>query len=399
MASTNISTPNGRARLAARREPYFTRIAKAQHLGFRKLETGGTWVAKYTAGQARQYRALGSEAEIPEHAEALKLALAWFRDATEEDQPESTYTVQMAIDDYCADLSTRKGKNAGYRASMAAKRHITPKLGKIEVSKLRTKRVKAWLSDLVCSADDEQAVRRSKDSANRILTILKASLNLAFKDGVIKSDIEWRRVSPFHDVGSARDVYLSREQCKALLDACQSDFRDMVRSALLTGARYSELACRKVGDLDLKQGVLRVTGGKTGSRDIVLNDAACAHFKLLAKDKLPVALLHYRILNATAIKTDEPKALLAEWKSSDQVRRMRAAVTAANRSVTYANHLPVATCFYSLRHTSASLALLAGVNIQVLAENLGTSIRMIETHYGKFLHSDRRAQFNLVAAL
>jgi hypothetical protein len=51
--------------------------------------------------------------------------------------------------------------------------------------------------------------------------------------------------------------------------------------------------------------------------------------------------------------------------------------------------LPAATTLYCLRHTHASLALLAGMNLQLLAENLGTSILMIEHNYGKFTSKAR----------
>ncbi len=58
--------------------------------------------------------------------------------------------------------------------------------------------------------------------------------------------------------------------------------------------------------------------------------------------------------------------------------------------------LPHGTTFYALRHTHISRALLAGVNSQVIAENCGTSVRMIEKHYGKFMKADRRAMFDKV---
>ncbi len=61
--------------------------------------------------------------------------------------------------------------------------------------------------------------------------------------------------------------------------------------------------------------------------------------------------------------------------------------------------VPAETTFYALRHTHISLALLAGVNIQVLSENTGTSVRMIEQYYGKFLRADRRAMFDKVKGL
>jgi site-specific recombinase XerD len=52
--------------------------------------------------------------------------------------------------------------------------------------------------------------------------------------------------------------------------------------------------------------------------------------------------------------------------------------------------LPKATTIYSLRHTYASQALLNGMNVQLLAENMGTSVAMIERHYGKFLAASRK---------
>ena len=52
--------------------------------------------------------------------------------------------------------------------------------------------------------------------------------------------------------------------------------------------------------------------------------------------------------------------------------------------------LDPATNFYSLRHSYVSHALKSGIQTQLLAENIGTSVRFIEKHYGKFTRDDRR---------
>lgn len=395
MAASNITTAAGRARLKPRREPYFAKVTKGQHLGFRRLESGGTWVARHQIGTAKEYRSLGSDADFPEYKDALQKALEWFADRKDEDRPDDALTVTGAIKEYVRDLKTRKSPEAARRAEQAAGKHILPTLGKLEVSRLTTKRLKTWKDGLPKSETDAETIRRSKDTANRVLNILKAALNLAFRDGSVRSDTAWRRLKPFDKVSRARDVFLSQVQCAALLEACEPDFKQLVRSALLTGARYGELTARKVADFDPKQGVLRVVDGKTGSRDIILNDTGIAHFKALAKDKLPAALLHYREVTRKDVETGELRTEIIPWGKSEQHRRIKAAVAKANKSLkTAADRLPPDTCFYSLRHTHASLALLAGVNIQVLAENMGTSVRMIEKHYGKFLRADRRAMFN-----
>ena len=62
--------------------------------------------------------------------------------------------------------------------------------------------------------------------------------------------------------------------------------------------------------------------------------------------------------------------------------------------------------FHGLRHTYASLALMNGVPMQVVSENLGHSdTRMVEKHYGHLAPSHKRdairagaARFGLVAA-
>jgi site-specific recombinase XerD len=52
--------------------------------------------------------------------------------------------------------------------------------------------------------------------------------------------------------------------------------------------------------------------------------------------------------------------------------------------------LPKGTSMYTLRHTNASQSILAGMNLKLLAENMGTSIRMLEVHYGKFIAASRQ---------
>ena len=52
--------------------------------------------------------------------------------------------------------------------------------------------------------------------------------------------------------------------------------------------------------------------------------------------------------------------------------------------------LPKGCTIYSLRHSYASQSLLAGMNLKLLAENMGTSVRMLEVHYAKFIAASRR---------
>jgi integrase len=383
MAAKNITTTAGRVRLAPHKEPYWHKISKGRFVGFRKLANGGTWVARFTSGKAKSHLRLGTDGELPEYDDALKLAREWFNKLAGDLTVAGPYTVRQCIADYVADLRLRAGDDSATRIRQNAEKHIIPTLGKIQVSRLSTQRLKTWRDGLVAESGDAEKVRQSKDTANRILRIFTAALNRAFRDGTVASDSEWRRVKAFPKVSKARDVFLTAAQCRALIDACTPDFGALVESAVLTGARLGELATATVKAFDTRQGTLHVDG-KTGPRDIVLSDDAVAHLKQLCRNKLPGALIH--------VHADG-----RPWKDSQQCERIDNAVIAANAKISDPQKRISADCvFYSLRHSHASMALLAGVIPQALAENMGTSTRMLELHYAKFFRSDKRQMFNSV---
>src|SRR5689334_16587589 len=60
--NASLEARSNRLKLTPRREPYWQRISKGCHLGYRRLADGnGTWIAKYRPeGGARTYQSLGS---------------------------------------------------------------------------------------------------------------------------------------------------------------------------------------------------------------------------------------------------------------------------------------------------------------------------------------------------
>ena len=101
----------------------------------------------------------------------------------------------------------------------------------------------------------------------------------------------------------------------------------------------------------------------------MLTDEGVKFFEGIAAGKKPDALL---------LPKDDGTA----WGQNHHLRPMRAAVKSAK--------LPDGTSLYTLRHTYASQSLLAGMNMKLLADNMGTSIRMLETNYAKFIAASRR---------
>jgi len=81
------------------------------------------------------------------------------------------------------------------------------------------------------------------------VTILKAALNMAFQDGRLHEDKEWRRLKPLKVEAARREGFLSVEQSQRLINAANAEpgFGDLVHGALLTGCRYAELCRLTVG--------------------------------------------------------------------------------------------------------------------------------------------------------
>ena len=160
-------------------------------------------------------------------------------------------------------------------------------------------------------------------------------------------------------------------QSRRLINCCQGAFRNLVTAALVTGARPpKELATLRVRDFRADLGTLSIqTDNKTGARDVVLTAEAVRFFEEIAAGKEPNALLLPRD-NGTA------------WGKNHHTRPMEEAVARAK--------VPEDCTIYALRHTHASQSILAGMNLKLLAENMGTSIRMLEIHYGKFIAASRR---------
>jgi integrase len=208
-----------------------------------------------------------------------------------------------------------------------------------------------------------EAVRRRRSTANRVLTILKAALNHAHREGRCASDDAWRTVRAFREADAARLRYLSDDEARRLTNACPPDFRALVTAALLTGCRYGELTAMTGDDFNSDAGTVRVRTSKSGKpRHVVLTQEGRDLVAGLATGKPGSARLFLRA-------NGKP------WAKSEQQRPLAAACAAAR--------IEPAVNFHGLRHTYASRLTMRGVPLAVIAAQLGHSdTRMVEKHYG-----------------
>jgi integrase len=155
-----------------------------------------------------------------------------------------------------------RGSRSLADAKRRARFHILSGLGDIPVADLTRDVISKWLIGMAGKAADGHggdAIRPGhRASANRVLTILRAALNQAFRDDKVASDISWRAVQPFRGVDAPRLRYFTKDEVTRLINAAQGDFRDLVLAALHTGCRYSELGRLRAGDFDPDSGTVFV---------------------------------------------------------------------------------------------------------------------------------------------
>ena len=163
-----------------------------------------------------------------------------------------------------------------------------------------------------------------------------------------------------------------------------SGFRDLIHAALLTGARYGELCRLRVGDF--ANGMVAIRTSKTGKpRHVRLTDEGREWFEQICAGRAPdeIMLPNRRLDRA--------------WRKSEQRRPMQEACRRAK--------ITPAVGIHTARHTYASLTVMGGVPLIVVANNLGHSdTRMVEKHYGHLAASymdeairDGAPRFGMVA--
>ena len=386
--------------LVGRGKPYYRAVEAGLHLGYRKpkgrrgaSEVAGKWVVRHydPADQTYSIRNLGaaddfSDADgvvILSFEQAQRKARQQFVDrAHKAAGVTGPITVANAVEAYFAALVAegRTTRDANYRYEA----NIRPKLGHLKVEALNADTIKRWHRNLAAAPkrvrtkkgdkqvvrkineSDEDASRKRRATANRNFTVLKAALNMAFREGKIASDAAWRRVEPFKNVEVARVRYLSLAECKRLINACDLDFKPLVQAALMSGARYGQITKLKVADFNPDAGTITVTSrkgrGPIKTVYVVLTDEGISFFNRQCAGRASGENVF--------LKNDG-----TQWKDSHQKRPMEAASARAK--------IEPAANFHVTRHSYASHAVMNSVPLLVVAKNLGHSdTRMVEKYYG-----------------
>lgn len=367
----DLSRVKARQALKPRREPYWQRLQAGRFLGYRPSarEGSGTWIARAYDDQSRSYKlkALGDFGDIAanERFAAAKREAEEFAANVESGGHvrEAAETVADACRNYAKVNSEAEGrfKRLVYSDALAA----------VKLAKLRRHHLLEWRKRLeerpaLVSRNKEGEKRtreRAPASVNRDMAMLRAALNKVLAPGAPGTEAAWQEaLRPIRNADRQRTLYLDREQRRKLLQSVSAEAEPFVRALCLLPLRPGAVAALNAGDFEKRTRELTIGKDKSGKpRRILLPADAAALFSDQAKDKLPAAPLFTRA-NGKAWDRNSWKAPIAE------------AAAAAG--------LPSGATAYTLRHSTITDLVVAGVPLLTVAQISDTSAEMIERHYG-----------------
>lgn len=410
-----ISTRDARKELPVRREPYWRELVPGTAVGYYKGKRDAGWFARQRSGSRYLKQRIGTPDDAQEADGEIVLS---YRQAVERAmgvQLEARValprhysdgqTLDAVLSEYLREHLAGRGSEEFARLAIA--RHVTKDgkgIGGRLVTSLDASALRDWHKAVAASPPSRRAqnadaldkrlrtkkerrkseadpaktydmadpanIRARRSSANRILSIVKAALNYAWRNERLPSDLSafWMKVAPFALGDDPTPRMLERVEITRLLRAADDDLRDLLSGALTTGARYGDLCTLEVRDYLADDGMVRIAQSKTG--------------KTLLQ---PLTLEGVRVFDR--LTAGRPNTALvftradgSPWGKGDASRPMAAAVAAAGlESVT----------FKTTRATYGKLLLLATRDLEMVAKALGHSdSRITRKHYAQYLPSE-----------
>lgn len=360
-------------------EPHWQRLRQGCYLGYRpsRKKVGGTWFARvYDPDTNRNSRKrLGDYGTLSGHDvfKQAKLDAETWAETVESggERARDMVTVKDACEAYLKE-------KPGAIAEGVFRRHVySDPIAKVKLDRLRRHHLRAWRKRLEeapallsRNKDGEKRTKeRSKATVNRDMVPLRAALGQVLKPGAPNTDAAWQEaLRPFKGADKRRELYLDRNERKKLVEVACDEARPFIKALCLLPLRPGALAGLKVRDFDKRTRSLTIGKDKNGNpRQISVPQLIADFIAEQVKDKLPAAAIFARP-SGNAWDKDA-------WKYP-----IKEAVSAAG--------LPGAVAAYTLRHSVITDLIRARLPILTVAQLSGTSVAMIEKHYGHLVRDD-----------
>jgi len=265
--------------------------------------------------------------------------------------------------------------------------YILPKFESITIAELTPALLEAFRSYLL--QEYKARTPTGRLSLKSVKNIMDGSFRAMIRDArtvdyLIEKDpfgaLVWPRKLP-----SKPDPFEEQER-----DAIIAYFRQklsfyypFVYTLFFTGMRPSEALALYWGDVDLKRGEISITkslylGEESGTKTEGSERVIKVHPNVVDVLKA-IKPLHVTEKSFVFLNQDGEPINFHTWRAKIWYRGLRAKELRVRRP-------------YTMRHTFISVGLTNGVNIKWLGDYCGTSVAMIEKHYGKYIRNDADEQ-------
>ena len=377
----DLSKVGERERLRPRRgdEPHWHRLRSGCFVGYRPSKQGGlgTWFARAYQGDTFKYvrKPLGSFGGLKGNetfSAAKSEAEAWF-DQVEGDgvRVRKIETVGDACHSY---LEERPGKIA----EGVLRRHVfSDTLAKVRLDKLRRHHLLDWRRRLenapALISRSNHGERREKvradSTVNRDMVPLRAALGRVMKPGVPNTESAWQEaLRPKTGADKQRGLYLDSSDRKALLLSANDEIRPFLRALCLLPLRPGALANLSAGDFEKQTRTLTVGKDKNGQPRRISVPSEIAKFL--------VEQISGRLLSEPMFLRSNGSA----WNKDSWKHPIKDAARSAG--------LSSSLTAYTLRHSIITDLIRHRLPALTVAQISGTSIAMIERHYGHLGRAD-----------
>src|SRR5258706_14624252 len=265
-----------RWRSRSRREPlqYWNPIALGRHLGYEKTSKTAWWVARYRNNKGKYHqRRIACADDLREAdgidvlscAQAIERANKWFQSPkisktignywmSELRQQllycpvGEVYTIAHALTDYFEWKRMAVKRSYSEKLAGLINKYVLPQIGALAVDEFTSEHFRKLVQDVLetppktwnqrplprisINKMDQESLRKRKFTANAMIGGLGESLEMAWQSGKTQNDRSWRVLRYLRTTDRPRNLFLSRPECRALLQHCASDLEELCLAAL-----------------------------------------------------------------------------------------------------------------------------------------------------------------------
>jgi integrase len=274
--------------------------------------------------------------------------------------------------------------------------HVVPSIGQVKMRGLTPQHISRLL--------ETKSREMSPRSVGHLLGTLKKMLNSAAMMNLIEYNPAMRVPRP-RVVSSQRGCFTAEEARRYLSEARGHKFEAAFMLALIHGMRLGEILGLRWSNINWEHQSLSITTSLAQDFDGSFQLGPTKNHRSTRPIQLADSVLT-ALRNRKAIQNKERLECGPNWVDNDLVFARPDGTPLSKTNFGRANHYPLVyradvprITFHDLRHTAATLGLLAGTNPKVIQEMLGhKSISVTMDIYSHVMPSTHRAAANAIAA-